>query len=96
MTTYHVDAAQVSAATQTVQGTIGRIQSEVSSLLGQLTGLQSSWSGQAATAFQGAVSDWRATQLQVEQSLAHLNRALGIAATQYADAEQANARLFLR
>jgi WXG100 family type VII secretion target len=96
MTTYHVDAAQVSAATQTVQGTIGRIQAEVSSLLGQLTGLQSSWSGQAATAFQGAVADWRTTQQHVEQSLAHLNRALGIAATQYADAEQANARLFLR
>ena len=76
MTTYHVDAAQVSAATQTVQGTIGRIQAEVASLLGQLTGLQSSWSGQAATAFQGAVSDWRSTQLHVEQSLAQLNRAL--------------------
>ncbi len=96
MTTYHVDAAQVSAATQTVQGTIGRIQAEVASLLGQLTGLQSSWSGQAATAFQGAVADWRTTQLHVEQSLAQLNHALGVAAAQYADAEQANARLFLR
>lgn len=96
MTTYHVDAAQVSAATQTVQGTIGRIQSEVSSLLGQLAGLQSSWSGQAATAFQTAVADWRTTQQHVEQSLAGLNHALGIAATQYAEAEQANARLFLR
>jgi len=96
MSSYHVDAAQVSAATQTVQGTIGRIQSEVASLLGQLTGLQSSWSGQAATAFQGAVSEWRATQLHVEQSLDSLNRALGVAATQYAEAEQANARLFLR
>ena len=96
MTTYHVDAAQVSAATQTVQGTIGRIQSEVSSLLGQLAGLQSSWSRQAATAFQTAVADWRTTQQHVEQSLAGLNHALGIAATQYAEAEQANARLFLR
>jgi early secretory antigenic target protein ESAT-6 len=96
MTSYHVDAEQVSAATQTVQGTIGRIQSEVSGLLGQLTGLQSSWSGQASVAFQGAVADWRATQLQVEQSLAGLNRALGIAASQYADAEQSNARLFVR
>lgn len=96
MTTYHVDAAQVSSATQSVQGTIGRIQAEVASLLGQLTGLQSSWTGQAASAFQGAVADWRATQLQVEQSLANLNRALGLAATQYVEAEQANARLFLR
>ena len=47
MTTYHVDAAQVSAATQSVQGTISRIQSEVASLLAHLTGLQASWSGQA-------------------------------------------------
>jgi WXG100 family type VII secretion target len=96
MTSYHVDADQVSAATQTVQGTIGRIQSDVAALMSQLTGLQSSWSGQASSAFQGAVADWRATQLQVEQSLVGLNRALGVAATQYADAEQANARLFLR
>ncbi|GAA1506709.1 WXG100 family type VII secretion target [Agromyces terreus] len=96
MSSYHVDAAQVSAATQTVKGTIGRIQSEVSSLLGQLTGLQSSWSGQAASAFQGAVADWRETQSRVEQSLDSLNQALSLAATQYAEAEQANARLFLR
>lgn len=96
MTSYHVDADQVSAATQTVQGTIGRIQSDVAALMSQLTGLPSSWSGQASSAFQGAVADWRATQLQVEQSLVGLNRALGVAATQYADAEQANARLFLR
>ncbi|GAA1837746.1 WXG100 family type VII secretion target [Agromyces salentinus] len=96
MSSYHVDAAQVAAATQTVKGTIGRIQSEVASLLGQLTGLQSSWSGQAATAFQGAVADWRETHLRVEQSLDGLNLALGQAATQYAEAEQANARLFLR
>ncbi|MCD5346429.1 WXG100 family type VII secretion target [Agromyces sp. H3Y2-19a] len=96
MTSYHVDADQVSAATQTVQGTIGRIQSDVAALMSQLTGLQSSWSGQASSAFQGAVADWRATQLQVEQSLVGLNRALGLAAAQYADAEQSNARLFLR
>ena len=91
-----IDAAQVSAATHSVQGTIGRIQSEVGSLVAQLTGLQSSWTGQAATAFQGAVADWRTTQLHVEQSLAQLSHALGVAATQYAEAEQANARLFLR
>ena len=96
MTSYQVDAEQVSAATHTVQGTIGRIQSEVAALLGQLTGLQSSWTGQASSAFQGAVADWRATQMQVEQSLSGLNQALGVAASQYIDAEQSNARLFLR
>ncbi|WP_350349310.1 WXG100 family type VII secretion target [Agromyces sp. G08B096] len=96
MTSYHVDGEQVQAATQSAHAVMGRIQADVASLMGQLTGLQSSWSGQAASAFQAAVSDWRATQLQVEQSLAGLNRALGVAATQYLDVEQANARLFAR
>ena len=96
MTTYHVDAAQVSAATQSVQGTIGRIQSEVGSLVAQLTGLQSSWTGQAATAFQGVVGDWKATQQRVEQSLAEINAALSQAGQLYAEAESQNARLFAR
>lgn len=96
MTRYQVDSEQVAAATQGVQGTITRIQSEVASLLGQLHGLQGSWSGQASTAFQAAVADWRTTQQHVEQSLAGLNQALGAAASHYAEAELANARLFLR
>jgi WXG100 family type VII secretion target len=96
MTRYQVDSEQVAAATQGVHGTIGRIQSEVGSLLGQLHGLQGSWSGQASTAFQAAVADWRLTQQHVEQSLAALSQALGAAAAHYAEAELANARLFLR
>ncbi|GAA2045806.1 WXG100 family type VII secretion target [Agromyces tropicus] len=96
MTRYQVDSEQVQAATQGVQATIGRIQSEVAALLAQLAGLQGSWTGQASTAFQSAVADWRVTQQHVEQSLAALNQALGAAAAHYADAEQANARLFVR
>ena len=64
--------------------------------LAQLTGLQGSWSGQASSAFQAAVHDWRATQQHVEQSLAGLNQALGAAALHYGDVEAANARLFVR
>ncbi|WP_430647716.1 WXG100 family type VII secretion target [Agromyces sp. GXS1127] len=96
MTRYQVDSEQVHAATQSMQGTIGRIQSEVAALMAQLTGLQASWSGQASAAFQAAVGDWRATQQHVEQSLAALNQALGAAALHYGDVEQANARLFVR
>ena len=96
MTRYQVDSEQVLTATASVQGTIGRLQTEVASLLAQLTGLQASWSGQASTAFQTAVADWRTTQAHVEQSLATLNHAPATAASQYADGEAANARLFLR
>ena len=96
MTRYQVDSEQVQLATQSAQGTIGRIRSEVASLLAQLTGLQGSWTGQAASAFQAAVEDWRLTQQHVEESLSSLSQALGAAGMHYADAEQANARLFLR
>ena len=96
MTRYQVDSEQVQMATQSVQGTIGRIRSEVASLLAQLSGLLGSWTGQASTAFQTAVEDWRMTQQHVEESLSGLSHALGAAGAQYAEAEQANARLFLR
>lgn len=96
MSTYQVDSEQLRAATQTAQATMERIRAEVGGLMGQLTGLQSSWSGQASAAFQAAAAQWRATQLQVEQSLESLNHALGASATQYLEVEQANARLFVR
>jgi WXG100 family type VII secretion target len=79
-----------------VRTSISRIQSEVAGLHSQLTNLQGSWSGQAATAFSGVVADWKVTQQRVEESLAAINQALGQAGQQYADIESANARLFVR
>jgi WXG100 family type VII secretion target len=73
---------------------MGRIQGEVGSLLGQLVNLQGSWTGQAASAFQSVVTDWKATQQRVDENLAAINQALGSAAQQYSEAEAANARLF--
>lgn len=96
MTRYQVDSEAVLNATGAVRGSIGRIQSEVGSLHGQLTHLQSSWTGVAATAFNSAVSDWKITQQRVEENLAAINTALGQAGQQYAEIETANARLFGR
>ncbi|MDR5699709.1 WXG100 family type VII secretion target [Agromyces aerolatus] len=96
MSTFQVDSDQLHTATQGAQATMERIRADVGGLMAQLTGLQASWSGQASAAFQGAVAQWRATQLQVEQSLESLNQALGVSASQYLEVEQANARLFAR
>jgi 6 kDa early secretory antigenic target len=96
MTRFQVDSEAVLTATGAVRSSIGRIQSEVAGLQGQLNSLQGSWSGQAATAFQGVVADWKATQLRVEESLASINQALTHAGQQYAEIEAANARLFGR
>ncbi|TFD80270.1 WXG100 family type VII secretion target [Cryobacterium sp. Sr8] len=96
MTSYQVDSEAVLSTTATARASIARIQAEVAGLLAQLTGLEGSWTGQAAAAFQGAVADWRATQRHVEESAEGLNLALSQAGRQYADVEQANARLFSR
>ncbi|GAB3124875.1 WXG100 family type VII secretion target [Glaciibacter psychrotolerans] len=96
MTRYQVDSEAVLGTTTAVHGSIMRIQGEVSGLLAQLTNLEASWSGQAASAFQGVVSEWRGTQHLVEESLANINQALSQAGQQYAEIEQSNARLFGR
>ncbi len=96
MTRYQVDSEAVLGATAAVRTSIDRIQAEVSGLHGQLSNLQGSWSGQAATAFQTVITDWKATQQRVEESLAAINHALGQAGQQYADIEASNARLFTR
>ena len=40
------------------------------------------------------LTEWRATQQRVEESLAGIRRAMDAAATQYQDAETANAAMF--
>ncbi len=71
-----------------------RISGEASSLLGQLVGLEGSWSGAAASAFQSVVADWRSTQQRLDSSLGTIGQALAAAGQQYAEAETANLRLF--
>ena len=96
MTRYQVDSEAVTAATSSARASVGRIQAEVSGLHNQLTSLQGSWTGQASSAFQVVVSDWKAVQERVEQSLSSISHALGQAAQQYAEIEASNARLFTR
>jgi early secretory antigenic target protein ESAT-6 len=96
MTSYQVDSEAVFGASGAVRASSDRIQAEVQGMLGQLTNLQSSWAGQAASAFQAVISDWRTTQQRVTESLVTINSALAQAGQQYAETEQANARLFNR
>ncbi|MBG6057191.1 early secretory antigenic target protein ESAT-6 [Cryobacterium sp. MP_M5] len=96
MTRYQVDSEAVLSTTVTSRASMGRIQSEVAALIALLTALEGTWSGQAATAFQAAVADWRAAQEQLAQCAEALGQALSQAGQQYAEIEQANVRLFSR
>jgi WXG100 family type VII secretion target len=94
MAVYSVDSDAVIATTAAVRGCADRLQAETQTMLAQLTSLQGSWTGVAAAAFTSVVDQWRATQLQVEQTLTAINTALAAAGRQYAEAEQFSASLF--
>ncbi len=94
MAVFSVDSDSILAATAQVRGTADRLQAETQAMLAQLTQLQSAWTGSASVAFHGVLDRWRATQRQVEDSLAEISGALGVAGHQYADAEQAAMGLF--
>ncbi len=94
MSVFTVDTEAVQAANTAALATMSRLQSESTTLMAQLTQLQSSWVGSASTAFQGCVEQWRTASVQVEQVLESIGSALGSAATQYADADQYSAGLF--
>ena len=94
MSVFTVDTEAVFSATTAVRGTSERLQAEASTMMGQLTGLQSSWTGGAALACQNAAEQWRSAQAHVEQALATIAQALNAAGQQYAQAEDYSASLF--
>ena len=94
MTRYQVDSDVVMGTTGSVRARIETIQAEVNAMMHQLTELQSSWTGEAANAFQGVIADWRGTQRRVEESAVHINTALARAGNQYSEIERANTDLF--
>lgn len=95
MTQYRVDAAAVAGAAAATRASGTVIAAEVSAMMNHLTMLESSWQGAAAAQFGTLAQQWRATQVQVESSLAEIGTALDAAARHYTDTEDAATRLFI-
>ncbi|NLS09919.1 WXG100 family type VII secretion target [Nesterenkonia sp. MY13] len=96
MAVFQIDTGDLMAKSGTVEATLGRIQSDVASMEGQLRALQETWKGSASGAFQDVLTKWRATQVQVEQALASVRQAMSLASQQYEDTEMANTKMFGR
>ncbi|MBD7956374.1 WXG100 family type VII secretion target [Microbacterium sp. Sa4CUA7] len=94
MAVFSVDSDAVLTATAAVRSTADRLAGETAAMLAQLTTLQSSWTGGAALGFQNVIDRWRATQREVEATLADISTALATAGQQYAQTEAATAGLF--
>ncbi|MCZ2402590.1 WXG100 family type VII secretion target [Paenarthrobacter sp. Z7-10] len=95
MPQFNVNSDELASKSQAVRGSIDQLRAEVDRMQRNLLDLQSSWTGSAANNFQSLISDWRSTQVRVEVSLESINTALATAATQYAQAEEANTRMFM-
>src|SRR5690606_22714742 len=86
MTRFEVDSAEVGSAAARARHSAGVIHTEVAGMMAQLLDLQQTWSGAVAESFAAVAQQWRATPQVVEQSLAQITAALGLAARAYADA----------
>lgn len=95
MAQFVVDSDIIAAKSAAARSQMDAITTEVNGMTASLTDLQNSWTGAASVNFQGVLSNWRATQAQVEQAIAQINEALTRAGVNYADTESANASMFL-
>lgn len=94
MAQFNVNSEDLTLKSAAVKGSVDRIRMEVDAMKRNLLDLESTWTGAAATNFQALLQEWHATQIKVEASLESINSALAMAATQYAQAEDANTRMF--
>ena len=85
---YTVDSEALSTATSTAFVQIEDVQLAAANLTTTLTGIETSWTGQASVAFQSSLEEWRGAQTVVEEAIRSLSGALGVAAEHYGVAEQ--------
>ena len=95
MAQFIVDSEVIASKSAQAKAHVASITAEVNGMTASLQDLQSSWTGSASTNFQGVLDKWRATQRQVEESIAQINEALSRAGVNYSDIEQSNASMFM-
>lgn len=94
MATYSVDSELVASSAARVAASSETIRAEVGALMADLLNLQGSWAGAASANFADCVTQWQATQTQVESALSAIGTQLGTAASVYAEAEAQSSALF--
>ena len=95
MAQFIVDSEVIASKSAQAKAHVASITAEVNGMTASLQDLQSSWTGSASTNFQVVLDKWRATQRQVEESIAQINEALSRAGVNYSDTEQSNASMFM-
>jgi 6 kDa early secretory antigenic target len=92
---FTVDTDRIQAAASDMSGIAVEIESAVSAMHARLTSLEGSWTGVAASEFQGLVAEWTALQGRVREDLAQIAALTSRASGTYADTEQGVRGLFV-
>lgn len=83
---------------QTTAGDISRIahdiETSVTAMAARMQGLQSAWTGTAATEWQALTADWRALQLRLREDLVRIGALTSRAGASYQQTEDSVRGLF--
>ncbi len=87
MSSFSVSTESIATSSADVGRISEEVESTVAAMMSRLVALQSEWTGSASGSFQDLVTEWRATQRQVKDSLDDIARVLGEAGETYASTE---------
>ncbi|WP_431711182.1 WXG100 family type VII secretion target [Glutamicibacter uratoxydans] len=94
MSTFSTDTGDMQVKAQAVMGTIDRLRGEVTAMATNLSQLEGTWQGTAASSFHAIMAEWRSTHVRIEESLSSIATALQHASAQYEEVENVNASMF--
>ena len=94
MPVFSVDTQAVADTAARTRTRIATIQTETDGLKGDISLLQSSWTGGASDSMATCAADWHVTAIQVQSSLDLISQALDQSAVSYDDAESVNTTRF--
>jgi 6 kDa early secretory antigenic target len=93
--------SQIMVVPEAVQNAGSRIQQislEIENQINQLRmiagSIQDEWQGMASSAFEGAMGDWNAAAVNIQNAASSIGRATAVAGTNYSDTEAANTSMF--
>lgn len=87
---FTTDAATMQKAAQQVQQVSEEIQSELNSLMNNLSPVAASWKGNAASAFQQLMERWQSDATKLQQALADIAQMLDQTTKTYSSTEEQN------
>ena len=75
MAVFTVDTDAIASGSGSILNAVEQVRTAVATLNGQLSPLETAWTGSSSAAFQDEKARWNGLQLQIEQSLHRLRAA---------------------